>query len=86
MLYLRVELLGFFFTWTFISKYHQNSNIKRTLVGNILVDHSDEFGVSPVGAPTSSFWTQYTASMDCAKATARWDEKHWIFGILCGLY
>ena len=39
--------------------YHQVSNIRRTLVGNKLVDHSDVVGASPVGAAptTSSFST-----------------------------
>ena len=37
----------------------QTSNIKRTLVGNIIVDQSDEVGAAPVdSAPTpSSFST-----------------------------
>ena len=35
--------------------YHQVSNIRRTLVGNYIVDHSDVVGASPVGAaPTTS--------------------------------
>ena len=39
--------------------YHQVSNIRRTLVGNKIVDHSDVVGASPVGAAptTSSFST-----------------------------
>ena len=40
------------------SKYNENrqvSNIRRTLVGNKIVDNSDVVGVSPVGAaPTTS--------------------------------
>ena len=37
--------------WT----YHQTSNIRCTLVGNKIVDHSDVVGASPVGAaPTTS--------------------------------
>ena len=41
------------------SKYRQVSNIRRTLVGNKIVDHSDVVGASPVGAAptTSSFST-----------------------------
>ena len=41
------------------TNYRQTSNIRRTLEGNKLVDHSDVVGASPVGAaPTpSSFWT-----------------------------
>ena len=39
--------------------YRQVSNIRRTLAGNEIVDHSDIVGASPVGAaPTpSSFST-----------------------------
>ena len=40
-------------------QYRQVSNIRRTLVGNKIVDHSDVVGASPVGAAptTSSFST-----------------------------
>ena len=40
-------------------KYRQVSNIRRTVVGNYIVDHSDVVGASPVGAAptTSSFST-----------------------------
>ena len=40
-------------------KYRQVSNIRRTLAGNTIVDHSDVVGASPVGAAptTSSFST-----------------------------
>ena len=40
-------------------EYRQVSNIRRTLVGNWIVDHSDVVGASPVGAAptTSSFST-----------------------------
>ena len=35
--------------------YRQVSNIRRILVDNIIVDHSDVVGASPVGAaPTTS--------------------------------
>ena len=35
--------------------YRKFSNIRRTLVGNKIVDHSDAVGASPVGAaPTTS--------------------------------
>ena len=42
-----------------IKDYRQVSNIRRTLVGNWTVDHSDVVGASPVGAAptTSSFST-----------------------------
>ena len=40
-------------------KYRKVSNIRRTLVGNKIVDHSDVVGASPAGAAptTSSFLT-----------------------------
>ena len=40
-------------------KYRKTSYIRRTLVGNKIVDHSDVVGASPVGAAptTSSFST-----------------------------
>ena len=38
-----------------LKKYHQSSNISRTLIRNKIVDHSDVVGASPVGAdPTTS--------------------------------
>ena len=38
-----------------ITVYRQVSNIRRTLVGNKIVDYSDVVGASPVGAaPTTS--------------------------------
>ena len=42
-----------------IGKYCKTSNIRCTLVGNKIVDHSDVVGASPVGAAptTSSFST-----------------------------
>ena len=42
-----------------MSDYRQVSNIRRTLEGNKIVDHSDVIGTSPVGAAptTSSFST-----------------------------
>ena len=68
--------------------YCKTSNISHTLVGNKFVDHSDVVGASPVGAAqtTSSFSTKRLASMDWAKITARWDEKHSSLGIWCILY
>ena len=68
--------------------YRQTSNINHTLVGNIIVDHSDVVGASPVGAAptTSSFSTSHLSSMDWAKTTTRRDEKHLSFGIWCDLY
>ena len=45
--------------WKLKVKYRRTSNIRRTTVGNKIVDHSDEVGASPVGAAptTSSFST-----------------------------
>ena len=72
----------------FSDAYRQVSNIKRTLVGNQIVDHSDVVGASPVGAAptTSSFSTEHLASKDWAKTTSRGDENHLSFGIWCVLY
>ena len=60
--------------------YCQTSNIRCTLVGNWIVDHSDVVGASPVGAaPTTfSFSTKHLASMMRLKPLQ--DEKHWSFG------
>ena len=46
-----------FFFWN--NHYRKISNIRRTLVDNKIVDHSDVVGASPVGAAptTSSFST-----------------------------
>ena len=65
----------------FHTNYHQTSNISCTLVHKI-DDHSDVFGVSPVGAAptTSSFWTRHLTSMDWAMTTAKPDEKHLVLG------
>ena len=54
-------------------------NVKRTFVGNKIVDNSDV-----AGAPaTSSFSTQYLVSMDFAKASARRDERRLSSEIWC---
>ena len=68
-------------------KYRQVSNIRGTLVGNEMVDHSDVVGASPVGAAptTSSLSTQHLASRDSAKADARQYENLlsvWIWWVL----
>ena len=69
------------------SIYRQVSNIRRTLVGNDILDHSDVVGASPVGAAptTSSFSTWRLASLDWEKTTAR-REKHLSLAIWCILY
>ena len=43
----------------YVMNYSKNSNIRCTLLGNKIVDHSDVVGASPVGAAptTSSFST-----------------------------
>ena len=58
-------------------KYRETSNIRCTLVGNKIVDHSDVVGASPVGAAptTSSFSTWHLASGDSAK-TAAWQYEN----------
>ena len=46
--------------WMQFCYYHKTSNISRTVVSNKIVDNSDVFGASPVGAApttTSSFST-----------------------------
>ena len=62
--------------------------ISRTLVGNKLVNDSDVVGAPFVGADpsTSSFSTEHLTSMDRAKTSPWWDEKHWSFGIWYSLY
>ena len=35
--------------------YHQTSNIRRTLLGDKIVDHLDVFEASPVDAAPASF-------------------------------
>ena len=64
------------------SIYRQVSNIRRTLAGYKIVDHSDVVGVSPVGAAptTSSFSTKYLAPLAWAKTAARRDEKQLSLG------
>ena len=68
--------------------YRQVSNIRRTWVGNEIVDRSDVVEALPVcAAPTtSSFSTEHLASIYCAKTTASRVKKHLSFGIWCVLY
>ena len=56
-----------------IDTYRKTSNIRRTLIGNKIIDYSDIVGASPVGAAptTSSFLTSHLASRDSAKTVAR---------------
>ena len=69
-------------------EYRKTSNIRRTLVGNKIVNHSDVVGASPVGAAptTSSFSTWHLASRDSAKTAARQKENILNVGIWCNLY
>ena len=71
-----------------LQRYRQVSNIRRTLVGHLIDDHSDVVVASPVGAAptTSSFSTQYLASTDWVKTITRWDEKRLSFEFWCVLY
>ena len=71
-----------------VSLYCQVSNIRRTWVGNEIVDQPDVVGALPVGhAPTTSlFSTEHLASIYCTKTTASRVEKHLSFAIWCDLY
>ena len=65
--------------------YCHTSNTKCTLVGNTIVDHSNEIRAPLVCAAstTSSFSTLHLAPMDWAKTNARWDEKHLLPSTSC---
>ena len=69
-------------------EYRKISNIRRTLVGNNIVDHSDVVGASPVGAAptTSSFSAWHLASRDSAKIAASQYDNILSVGIWCVLY
>ena len=75
-------------TNTRVNTYRKTFNIRCTLVGNKVVDHSDVVGASPVGAApiTSSFSTWHLASRDSAKTAARQYENLLSVGIWCALY
>ena len=62
--------------------------MRRTLVGNKIVDHLDVVGASPFGVAStiSSLSTKHLVSMDWAETTVRRDEKHLSFEIWCDLY
>ena len=61
--------------------YRKTSNIRRTLVGNKIVDHSDVVGASPVGAAptTSSFSTSpgFKGFGKDSRKTLRDSFKYW---------
>ena len=71
-----------------VSKYRKTSNIRRTLGGNKIVDHSDVVGAAPVGAAptTSSFSTWHLPSRDSAKTAARQYDNLLSVEIWCGLH
>ena len=56
---LHIVVAGQWLLSVWFAHYRKVSNIRRTLVGNKIVDHSDVVGASPVGAAptTSSFST-----------------------------
>ena len=70
------------------SEYCKTCNIRPTLVGNKIVDHSDVVGASPVGAAptTSSFSTKHLASRDSEKTAARQYKNLLSVEIWCVLY
>ena len=74
--------------WQTNQHTRQTSNIRRTLVGNKLVDHPDVVGASPVGAAptTSAFSTEHMASMYWAETATGRDENQLSLGIRCVLY
>ena len=72
--------------WDWLCRiYRKISNIRRILVGNIIVDHSDVVGTSPVGAAptTSSLSTWHLASRDSPKTATRQYENLFSVGIWC---
>ena len=63
--------------------YRKTSNIRRTLVGNKIVDHSDHRLSALLRLHLHS---RHLASMDWAKTADRRDEKHLSDVIWCALY
>ena len=71
--------------------YRQVSNIRRTLVGNTIVDHSDVVGASPVGASALlqlhlhfplNIWFRYIAQWQLHAETSKsWDLMRLILEI-----
>ena len=68
--------------------YLQSSYISHTLVSNRIVGFSDVVEASPVGTArtTSSPATSHLASIDWAKVTAWWEEKHVSLSTWCASY
>ena len=71
-----------------VFNYRQVSNIKRTWVGNEIVDPSDVIGASPVSAvpTTSSFSAEHLASIYWAGTAARRDDNKLDVGFWRDLY
>ena len=67
--------------------YRQVSNIRRALVGNKIVDHSDVIGASPVGAAptTSSFSTSTPGFIGLSKDICKVRRETFKFGDLVWL-
>ena len=93
--YLNIQSMLSYFLELFLNNddaynwaYRKTSNIRRTLVGNKIVDHSDAVGASHVGAAptTSSSSTWHLASRDSANKVARQYENLLSVGIWCVLY
>ena len=67
--------------------YRQASDIRRILVGNKIVDHSDVVGASLVGAaPTTYSILTYTWLQLIAQRQLQNETKNICFGIWCVLY
>ena len=66
--------------------YRQVSNIRRILVGNKIVDHSDVVAITWTCRRCSKYIFILDLTLDWAKTNARQDEKHLCLGIWCALY
>ena len=62
-----------------IYRYRKTFNIRRTILGNKIVDHSDIVGASPVGAApatslfVSNTWLQWIQQRQLQDETKKWD-------------
>ena len=58
-IYFQIEIVPYYENYCFYAQkkiYRKTSNIRRTLVGNKIVDHSDIVGASsPVGAAPTTY-------------------------------
>ena len=61
-----------------LQRYRQVSNIRRTLVGNLIDDHSDVVGASPVGAAPTT-WQFNWWSLRCSWSIACRRCSNYIF-------